>query len=286
MTWLFLIPVVVWLAIALLFGFVGWEAITGLKSYLDGMLATEVLEVRDGLWGIWDRIRNFFFASVGWLGGVLATVLTAFVASFGIKYLVLMVLSPVMAYASERTEEILTGNEYPFEWLQFGKDILRGILIALRNGIVEFGLSLVIWLTTLVAPVLAPLSVVLLFLVSSYFYGFSTFDYAHERRRTGVGESIKRIRAERWTVIGNGAMFNILMKVPFLGVVIGPVLASVGASLAFVEKSSGKRNRPSISSVIEFDVDTGIPNGITLWPVDHYRDGTCQMESAASRKNT
>ena len=86
-------------------------------------------------------------------------------------------------------------------------------------------------------PYLVPLWAVLLFLISSYFYGFSTFDYVHERRRAGMVQRIRNIRADRWMVIGNGAVFNLLMKVPIVGVVVGPVMASVGACLAFVEKS-------------------------------------------------
>ena len=245
MTWLFLIPVAIWLLIAISFGVLGWELIPNLKSELDALLAVESVEARDGYLGLLDELRNLLLESAGWLVGILAGLLTIFLALFANKYLVLILLSPVMAYASERTEEVLTGNEYPFEWAQFFKDILRGILIALRNGLIELTLSILLWLSVLLMPILSPVSVVLLFLVSSYFYGFSTFDYAHERRRTGVSESVKRIRSQRWTVIGNGSLFNLVMKVPFLGMVVGPILASVGASIAFVENSSSNGTGPA-----------------------------------------
>lgn len=102
----------------------------------------------------------------------------------------------------------------------------------------ELGISLVLWILTLAVPFFAPITAVLLFVVSSYFYGFSTFDYVHERRREGVRQSIRNIKQNRWTVMANGALFNLLMKVPLLGMVVGPLMASVGACRAFVEKSS------------------------------------------------
>jgi CysZ protein len=238
MSWLFIVPVLLWLLGAILFFWFGWEMVNDLSAWIDELvMPEEPVTIRDGARGYWDNIKSWMTGSASTIASILASAIFLFVAFFLNKYVVLIVMSPVMAYASERTEEILTGKEYPFVWKQFLKDILRGILIALRNGGVELAISVVIWIGTLVVPFLAPVSAVLLFLVSSYFYGFSTFDYVHERRRSGVRESIRNIREDRWTVIANGAAFNLIMKVPLLGMIVGPLMASVGACTAFVEKS-------------------------------------------------
>lgn len=238
MSWLFIVPVILWIVGAILFTWFGWELVSDLSAWIDNLVKPEEpVEIREGAWGVWDNVLAWLSGSASVVAGILATAIFIFAAFFLNKYVVLIVMSPVMAYASERTEEILTGNEYPFEWMQFLKDIGRGVLIAIRNGGLELLISVVLWLFTLILPIIAPVTAVLLFLVSSYFYGFSTFDYVQERRREGVSASIRKIMLDRWTVIGNGAAFNLIMKVPVLGMVVGPLMASVGACRAFVEKS-------------------------------------------------
>ena len=73
-----------------------------------------------------------------------------FVFSTFSKYILLIVMSPIMSLLSERTEKILTGKKYSFNAVQFLKDILRGIAIALRNMLIEFsliiGCFLIMWI--------------------------------------------------------------------------------------------------------------------------------------------
>ena len=48
-------------------------------------------------------------------------------------YIVVIILSPILALLSERIEKIITGNKYKFSFKQLINDIRRGIQIALRN---------------------------------------------------------------------------------------------------------------------------------------------------------
>ena len=63
-----------------------------------------------------------------------------FVFSTFSKYITLILLSPLLALLSEKTEELLTGNKYTFNADRFVRDIWRGILIALRNMLLEFSI--------------------------------------------------------------------------------------------------------------------------------------------------
>jgi CysZ protein len=144
----------------------------------------------------------------------------------------------MLAYASERTEEVLTGRSHPFSLQQLIKDALRGALIALRNGVLELGITVGIWMLTLLVPVLSPVSFMLLFAVSAYFYGFSMVDYVFERRRMRIGESVRAVNDRMGIVLANGALFSLLMKVPFFGVMFAPAMAAIGASIAMVEDRS------------------------------------------------
>jgi len=148
------------------------------------------------------------------------------------KYVVLLFLSPLLAYASERTEELLTGTSLPFQWGRWLREMLRGMMMALRNGTLEMGITVLAWAATLFLPVLAPVTALLLWGVSCWFYGFSMFDYLHERKGLGLRASVRAARDRGGMVLANGVLFNLLMKVPVLGMITAPLLSAVGAVLA------------------------------------------------------
>lgn len=242
MWWMFLVPGVLW--VGLFFGlFHATEALTAAAS----VQVAEWLELpvaqttADDWWeGVKAAINGAREVVVRWILRI-AIAYLLFVAN---KYIVLVVLSPLLAYASERAEEILTGRVFPFSWRQLMKDAVRGALLAMRNGVLELSFSVVLWLLTLFLPFISPISFVLLFLVSAYFYGFSMFDYVFERHRLGIRASARAARENRGMVLANGALFWLLMLIPFVGVVVAPILACTGAALAWHE-ASGK-NRPAL----------------------------------------
>ncbi|MFN0032520.1 MAG: EI24 domain-containing protein [Flavobacteriales bacterium] len=159
------------------------------------------------------------------------------------KYIVLVLMSPMMSLLSERTEEILTGQKIPFDGQQFVRDVFRGIAISIRNFFMETMLGLAIWLGTLaitffsggLGALLSPLTLVLSFCVGAYFYGFSTIDYTNERHRLSMGQSIAFVKNNKGLAVGNGTMFNLLMMLPFLGATIATVTCTVAATLALHE---------------------------------------------------
>ncbi|MCX6296893.1 MAG: EI24 domain-containing protein [Bacteroidetes bacterium] len=162
-----------------------------------------------------------------------------FIFSTFSKYILLIIMSPVMALISERTEEIVTGKIYPFNILQFMKDILRGVIIALRNMFIEFGFIFlgffIVWI-----PVIGWLSTLFLFVLSYYFYGFSMIDYFSERRRLGISQSVRYVRKNKGLAIGNGFIFSLLFAIPFIGGMIVAVVAPVAACIAVLEIEKGK----------------------------------------------
>jgi len=256
--WMFLAPVLLWLLFA---GGIVWAS-AGVVDLVTGWLSAWDIAVpadgRTGLEGLWDDIKNFFVSAREVI--VLVVVKLALWFLFGLvgKYIVLILLSPLLAYASERTEEILAGRVYPFRTAQFLKDVGRGMLMALRNGGLELLINALLWTLTLFVAVLAPVTVVLLWLVSSWFYGFSMFDYLYERRRMGIRASARAAWGRPGLVLANGMLFNLLMNPPFLNWIIGPLLsvlcfstvpvaASIGAVLALHEAEGGDTgavNRP------------------------------------------
>lgn len=242
MGWMFLVPTLLWLLLA--FGL--YKLFEGpaddLAAWAAGFLEIPVAP-EDAGW--WSSVKGFLNGARELVVAFVLHAAIAYLLFVANKYIVLILLSPLLAYASERAEEELTGRSYPFSWKQLFKDALRGALIAARNGIMELGISIGIWFLTLFVPLLAPISFILLFVVSAYFYGFSMFDYVFERRRLRIKESTRAVNDRLGLVLANGSLFQLGMMIPFFGIMFTPVMASVGAALATVEKErAGPRLDP------------------------------------------
>lgn len=132
------------------------------------------------------------------------------------KYLVVILLSPLLAHLSERTERILTGTKHLYDFKQFVLDVKRGIRIAIRNFMWEYFLFLIIFLISMIGwkdPKSAPIFY-LTFIIGFFYYGFSFIDYVNERRKLNVDESVIFIRERRGLAIAIGGVFSFLILVP------------------------------------------------------------------------
>ena len=158
------------------------------------------------------------------------------------KYLVLFLMAPLFAYLSEITEEKLTGKTFQFNLKRFIKDVIRGILMALRNLIIELIWILVLFIVAFI-PVVGFFSPLLLFLVESYFFGFSMMDYYNERHKLSVKESVRFMQKHKGAAIGVGATYYLLFLIPFIGWLFAPVYASVSGTIA-AHRIHNPRERP------------------------------------------
>jgi len=222
----------------LLFGataFFGFQWIPLVQSWVTNLLPIDS-------WFSWgDKVEGFF----GKLAMIAVTALSVFLYISTYKFILLTILSPFLAYVSERVEELETGNNYPFSWSQLFKDSLRGMKISLVNFIKEILSIAVLFLVGLI-PGVAAASAPLIFLVQSYFVGFSMIDYFLERRRFSSAESMRMVRKLRGLCLPIGAAFNGLLFVPLIGVIIGAPLAAVAAArgmVAMEEKGSSQEER-------------------------------------------
>lgn len=183
----------------------------------------------DGIYGLIEtQIRNWV-DGISWLQwinqatGILIKILLKIVyfflfIAFG-GYIVLIAMSPVYSWLSERTEAHLTGREYPFSWRQLFWEIFRGIGIALRNMFFQLLFSCVFFLCSFI-PVIGLLSPFALFFTSAYFYGFSFVDYAIERRCFNIRQSVRYINKNIGWVTGIGTIFALTLMIPWIGVTV------------------------------------------------------------------
>lgn len=204
-----------------LFG-AGWMATSSLSGQVWELLESWMDAQSWEFWG-----AEFLTGTIQVLLWLIFRVLFFLVFSYAGGYLVLIFLSPVLAYLSERTERILSGTDYPFDWGQFTKDIVRGAVVALRNLWWEILWAIGIFILAFI-PVVGFVSPFLLFAVSAYYYGFSFLDYNLERRRMNMGDSIRFVKKHKAVSVGLATPFTLLLLFPVIGPAIGGFAAIVG----------------------------------------------------------
>jgi CysZ protein len=147
------------------------------------------------------------------------------------RYLILIILSPMLALLSEKTDKLLSGNDYPFVFKNFVLDVLRGIRIVIRNSIIEFCFMIVLFFFSYV-PIIGYVSPVIMFFITCYYYGFSMMDYTNERHRLSVRQSVRFVRKHKGFAMANGMIFYLMFFfIPVVGFMFAPAYAVVAATL-------------------------------------------------------
>lgn len=203
--------------------------------------ATEIMNILES----WIKIDKWEFWGSGaistlieWLISIILYLFYLFIYAIVGGYLILILLSPLFAYLSEKTEELERGVQYPFSFSQFVKDILRGIGTAIVNFMIEM-MALVLLFFVGFIPVIGVVSTPLLFLISSFFYGYSILDYNLERRKLSRRASFLFMKRNKGLAIANGLPFALATFIPVIGIsvtgILG-ILAAVAGSLSMLEK--------------------------------------------------
>lgn len=236
--WPFLFyPLIIWIITWLL-------TLFGIGMFADwfATFTTEALELDkipdSGHWLSFAKpfLTGYFSFIVFWV----IKILFWFVSGTFSKYILLIVLSPLFALLSEIADEKITGKRFPFSFSNLMKDIVRGIMISLRNMLIELGIIIACFIITFFFPPLVFISTPFLLVLSWYFTGFSLMDYNTERYRFNVRDSVNFIRSNKGIAMGVGCVYWLFMSIPtfagdIVGLMFGPALASLGATLSFLE---------------------------------------------------
>lgn len=202
------------LAVLLLL-FVGGSILTGWLGDSLYALFSEQLEA----WVEGITWLNWLGGVTGWLIKIIVKIIYFFLFAMYSGYIILILMSPVYSWLSERVETYLSGRVYPFSVGQLLKDMLRGILIALRNMLLQTAISVLLFFFSFI-PIIGWISPFLLLFVSAYFYGFSFLDYAIERKRLGVRDSVRYVNRRVGAATGIGFVFAIALMIPLLNMFV------------------------------------------------------------------
>lgn len=240
--WLYvLLPAVLNIGMILLLIFFGWHYFGLLTDWLMDLM---------GLNDVTEGYLGYLVSALQWIFRIVFQVLLFLAYSTMYRYIIMIILSPLLALLSEKTDKLLSGKDYPFVLKNLIIDILRGIGIAIRNAMIEFAFMILLFFFSYV-PVIGYASPVLMFFITCYFYGFSMMDYTNERNRLTIRQSVKFVRRNMGFAIANGMVFYLVFFfIPLIGFMVAPAYAVVAATLGvqeinknpFVEKPGRLKN--------------------------------------------
>jgi CysZ protein len=226
----YLVPIILWVLLVATstFTLAGWLS-PYIREWIDAWLGIEVPAAERSFWSTArEWLHNGLRVASGWL----ITLLLWYLFGRMMKYIILIIMSPLLAWLSEKAEKIITGKDYPFSLFQLLKDAWRGILITIRNLIIELFLMALGFAGSFFFPAAAPFITLFLFAVNCYFMGFSMYDYYAERRKMGLRQSIAFMKQNRMMVTGLGFAFNLMAWIPFADWVLAPINGTVGAVIS------------------------------------------------------
>ncbi len=147
------------------------------------------------------------------------------------KYIILFIFAPVLAFISEKTQNILHNEKREIKLHHVLRDIIRGMFIAVILIVLQIFSWLILLLLCFTLPFLAPFYLIIVFIIESFFYGASMVDYRNEYFGLTVKQSLKKIFHYKGIAFGNGLFLNLLILIPVLGVLFAPSMAVISAAI-------------------------------------------------------
>ncbi|MEP6675483.1 MAG: EI24 domain-containing protein [Ferruginibacter sp.] len=209
----------------------------GIGGYFFIKSSSHVIEYLFSVTGInaWvQKLQQSWLSFLVVFGRLILHVIFIFFYFSLFKYLFLIIGSPLFAYLSEKTEAIMEGREFPFNFKQFIKDVLRGVKLALRNTLWQTVYTISILILSFI-PLIGWATPVLALLVECYYFGFSMLDYSCERKKLSTSQSIAFIGRHKGLAIGNGIVFYLLHGFIFIGWIFAPCYAVIAATISLYD---------------------------------------------------
>ncbi len=194
----------------------------GIGDWINGFIerSTENMNgwIHAGMVAIKIILPIIFFALFIFIGGTIVNIL----------------MSPIYTLLSEKTETILTGKEFPFDMKQTFRDVWRAIRIAIRNTAKQLILIALCLLLNFIPVVGSVVSIILIFIINAYYFGYGFMDYTYERWRLSPKDSRKETHKIKFVTFAIGAVYSLplyLICGSFIAAFIGGV-STVAATIS------------------------------------------------------
>lgn len=165
---------------------------------------------------------------------ILIWICTVFFYYLVYKSLLLVIISPILGYVSERVETHLTGKKFDFTFKDNLRFLIRGINIGLKSFFKQMVGTCVVMLLGFIFPINLSIPL-LIFIIQGYFTGFSFMDYTLERYNLSPKESLDFLKKQRVYAALCGGIFTLLFFIPVVGIFIAPLITCVATTMITLE---------------------------------------------------
>lgn len=148
-------------------------------------------------------------------------------------FFILTLLSPFNTILSEKVDTSISGKVYPFDLMSVISDLIRMIFVVTIAILLELIVMGLYWLISGLIP-FDFIDKIAYFLIAAFFYGFSFYDYSLERYHIGVSGSLGFAFSNVLIVTLSGIIFLALYSIPYVGVVISPVLTTIISTIVYI----------------------------------------------------
>lgn len=200
-----------------------------LLIFLPWFLASYALSGGAGFFRNIPLIGDFF-------SGAVSRTLSFFdIMIYGVlKFTVITLLSPFNGRLSERLDNDLTGNKFDGGIARFLRDMGRAVLIVTIALTTEFLFFICWWLLSWMLG-LGFLDNLVYFTIGAFFFGLSFYDYSFERYGLSNGASWIIAVNKASYMFFTGAVFQLILAVPFAGIVVAPVFTTMLATVIYIK---------------------------------------------------
>lgn len=169
------------------------------------------------------------------------------------EFVILILLTPINSYFAEKVKEDITGVKVSFGIAQFIKSIFRSIKIFAIAFFFEIFLLILLWILSFLLG--DAFYKVLSFIVTSFFIGFSFFDFALELDAKNAKTSWQFGTQHKWICLFAGLIFSTAIYIPeetgfiilfLFTITLVPHMLTIAASQVYF-KDFAQKNTPTIS---------------------------------------
>jgi CysZ protein len=180
-----------------------------------------------------------FFEAIPWVGAYIQIAIDKLfnwltdISFYIFQFTLITLLSPFHTMLSQRIDEHETGRKFDDGWIKFFNDIIRTIGVAALGGVLYVIVKLTWWIIaslfglSFLTPFISALAI-------GFFTGFNSYDFSLERHGVSIRKSWKYAFRHPIQMTLTGGIFTALLYIPFIGIVIAPVLLTMVGTLNYI----------------------------------------------------
>ncbi|MDG1148652.1 MAG: hypothetical protein P8N52_10140, partial [Crocinitomicaceae bacterium] len=159
-------------------------------------------------------------------------------------FFILTLLSPFNTYLGEKLDAKHTGAKFEGGIIRFLHDFIRMVFVVILAISLEIICIVFYWVLSWFIG-FEPLDTIIYFCITAFFFGFSFYDFALERYKSNVFDSLEFAFSKPLTMILTGSVFLIIFNIPYIGVPLAPVITLMVSTFVYLHLTNKIQQTPT-----------------------------------------